>query len=444
MPRKGSTKSRTGCYTCKARKVKCDEGKPGCLRCASARRPCSYPPPPVGQAAVFYGMDQTEVRALDFFREQVAPVLSMHSNKDFWRDFVCQVAHEQPAVRHSLVCISSLYEGLDDTVPGSMSVSREKVALTQYNKALSLLVAPQADNNIVLFVCLLFVTIEAMRSNKLVALQHCRHGINLWNDLPAGTASWAKNLLRPFFLRLATLPYYFSVEAGDFPEPILTASDLQDEEADWEAKWEGLVLRTVLIIRKGLAYIFQTVRSGPVPESLLEEQRQILDELTVYTQRYRAHRQAASPEAEDYGDTLWREMHCMVGKIWVSCCMTPSELVYDEFDDDFAHVLQLSQLFLDYSHEAVSGPKPKFIFEMGFMPLLYFVARACRRLDLRLTALQHMLQLSHEREALFQTKFMYSAVLRCVELEHNIALDPAWPEYPNAAAVPRPPGDIRI
>lgn len=388
----------------------------------------------------FYGMNQTEIRALDFFRDQVAPMLSRHSKKGFWGEFVCQVAHEQPAVRHSLVCISSLYEGLDDIAPGALSVSRENIALTQYNKALSLVVAPQVDNNIVLFVCLLFVTIEAMRGNKLVALQHCRHGINLWNDLPAGDSNWARKLLRPFFLRLATLPYYFSVEAGDFPEPVITDSDMEDEDADWET----LVHRAVVLIRKGLAYTFQTVKSGPVPDSLFEEQRQVVDEMNACSQKYQERRENSSPNAENYGDNLWREMHCLVGKIWVSCCMTFNELVYDTYDDDFAQVLQLSQLFIDYKFETVAASRPKFIFEMGFMPLLYFVARACRRLDMRLTALQHMLQLSHDREALFQTRFMYTAVLRCVELEHGITLNPAWPEYPNAAAVPRPPDDIRI
>ncbi|KAI3335341.1 fungal-specific transcription factor domain-containing protein [Ustulina deusta] len=34
------TKSKRGCWTCKARKVKCDQGAPTCQRCASAQREC--------------------------------------------------------------------------------------------------------------------------------------------------------------------------------------------------------------------------------------------------------------------------------------------------------------------------------------------------------------------------------------------------------------------
>lgn len=40
--RKSHTKSRLGCRQCKQRKVKCDEARPECRRCASAGRHCSY------------------------------------------------------------------------------------------------------------------------------------------------------------------------------------------------------------------------------------------------------------------------------------------------------------------------------------------------------------------------------------------------------------------
>ncbi|KAH8753266.1 hypothetical protein F5883DRAFT_574867 [Diaporthe sp. PMI_573] len=34
------TNSKAGCHTCKIRRVKCDEGWPGCQRCLSTRRTC--------------------------------------------------------------------------------------------------------------------------------------------------------------------------------------------------------------------------------------------------------------------------------------------------------------------------------------------------------------------------------------------------------------------
>ncbi|KAJ4152723.1 hypothetical protein LMH87_009247 [Akanthomyces muscarius] len=39
-------KVRTGCATCRNRRIKCDEAKPICRRCITARARCEYPPPP--------------------------------------------------------------------------------------------------------------------------------------------------------------------------------------------------------------------------------------------------------------------------------------------------------------------------------------------------------------------------------------------------------------
>ncbi|KAF3402546.1 hypothetical protein DPV78_004256 [Talaromyces pinophilus] len=38
-------KSRNGCYTCKGRRVKCDEVRPTCGSCSSRGDACTYPPP---------------------------------------------------------------------------------------------------------------------------------------------------------------------------------------------------------------------------------------------------------------------------------------------------------------------------------------------------------------------------------------------------------------
>ncbi|KAL8776857.1 MAG: hypothetical protein Q9213_008106 [Squamulea squamosa] len=38
-------RTRSGCYTCRQRRVKCDEGRPQCARCHKGSRSCTYPPP---------------------------------------------------------------------------------------------------------------------------------------------------------------------------------------------------------------------------------------------------------------------------------------------------------------------------------------------------------------------------------------------------------------
>jgi hypothetical protein len=43
MPRKGHTKSRRGCFTCKKRKIKCQETLPRCENCLKSGAVCEYP-----------------------------------------------------------------------------------------------------------------------------------------------------------------------------------------------------------------------------------------------------------------------------------------------------------------------------------------------------------------------------------------------------------------
>ncbi|PWN54123.1 hypothetical protein IE53DRAFT_32278 [Violaceomyces palustris] len=58
MPRAPKTsirRVRSGCLTCKRRKLKCDEEKPSCIRCRNASRECSYT-----EQSLFPPSNQTE------------------------------------------------------------------------------------------------------------------------------------------------------------------------------------------------------------------------------------------------------------------------------------------------------------------------------------------------------------------------------------------------
>ncbi|KAH6972036.1 hypothetical protein BKA56DRAFT_493833 [Ilyonectria sp. MPI-CAGE-AT-0026] len=50
--RKPHRKTRTGCVTCKRRKIKCDEGRPVCANCTKFQAPCGFPKP--GEALFLY------------------------------------------------------------------------------------------------------------------------------------------------------------------------------------------------------------------------------------------------------------------------------------------------------------------------------------------------------------------------------------------------------
>ncbi|KAJ9377156.1 transcriptional regulator family: Fungal Specific TF [Paecilomyces variotii] len=46
VDQKKHKRTRSGCFTCRSRRVKCDETRPVCERCRKGKRECVYPPPP--------------------------------------------------------------------------------------------------------------------------------------------------------------------------------------------------------------------------------------------------------------------------------------------------------------------------------------------------------------------------------------------------------------
>ncbi|KAI1631442.1 hypothetical protein F4809DRAFT_657943 [Biscogniauxia mediterranea] len=150
MARKGSRKVRTGCLTCKIHKVKCDEDKPSCHRCVSTGRKCDGYAPSAHAAPTlrwhrprshFPGVNSpAEIRHLQFFWEVAAPGMSGPTDPYFWTNLVLQFGSFEPAARHSLIAISSLYERLllHDRRNGTPEEEDDGsgVALTHYNAAI--------------------------------------------------------------------------------------------------------------------------------------------------------------------------------------------------------------------------------------------------------------------------------------------------------------------
>ncbi|KAM7200725.1 hypothetical protein V8F20_005227 [Naviculisporaceae sp. PSN 640] len=130
---KGTRRSRTGCITCKIRRVKCDETRPACHRCSSTGRTCDgYPAAGVpsqhstrralatavrqlqvvGPAARVLGkpVPVDDVACFDFFRVCTASMTgSVFPGEKFWSMQMLQAAHAEPAVWTAAVALGALH-----------------------------------------------------------------------------------------------------------------------------------------------------------------------------------------------------------------------------------------------------------------------------------------------------------------------------------------------
>ncbi|KAK1598894.1 uncharacterized protein LY79DRAFT_505463 [Colletotrichum navitas] len=128
MTRKGQPKVRTGCLTCKSRKVKCDEAKPACARCTGTGRRCEgYAVVVPSNRAIARARSRTtrlrealaqarasmagggsEKATLEYLARDVAPKLPQNLENQFWTVAVPRMSKSEPAVRHAVAAVGSL------------------------------------------------------------------------------------------------------------------------------------------------------------------------------------------------------------------------------------------------------------------------------------------------------------------------------------------------
>ncbi|KAI1480185.1 hypothetical protein F4774DRAFT_379946 [Daldinia eschscholtzii] len=450
MARKGSHKVRTGCLTCKARKVKCDENKPHCNRCITTGRACSgYVTKPSSgllwqrPRQLFQSIDKpSEGRALQFFCEKTAQFLSGATDPYFWTHLVMQFSNFEPSVRHSVIAISSLYERFeagDEMSHSGVQLRDDSLALQHYNAAIREL--KTTDNQpLVLLVCILFICIEFLQSNKEEAMKHCKHGIAL---LERADYSWAKEHLLPVFRRLSSFPFFFGAGSMDFPDLVSVDSSLPPSFngfADAASALDSLQSRTLRVVRLGDSYRFGKLLYKKVPSDLLEEQKVVANLLdkwhTLFESIDSGPMLPSTPATElydlgiDFLEVMSRAILLIryeISRVKLDMAFEADEMCYDQYLSNFQRAIDACALidFIipDEARIPPSKREPRFIFETGFTPWLHLIATKCRDLAVRLEALRLMRLLGVPRENLWELDQMYALARRVIEIEHGVVLD---------------------
>ncbi|CEL01302.1 hypothetical protein ASPCAL00888 [Aspergillus calidoustus] len=215
-------RTKTGCLTCRKRRVKCDETKPHCTRCTSTGRKCDgYPSssPPRHDGLVRWSLplivappsgngNARETRAFQFFYERTVPSLSGYCGSEFWNRLVLQVSQHEKSVWHALIALGSLHENFenDQRIPGLWFSRRgyDDFAVREYLLAIRALIGPRRTLDhgtsgsspaepltvdVYLISCILFACFEVLSSHYDSAISHIRAGIKIMSETNYDRAS---------------------------------------------------------------------------------------------------------------------------------------------------------------------------------------------------------------------------------------------------------------
>ncbi|OQE26686.1 hypothetical protein PENSTE_c005G03881 [Penicillium steckii] len=466
--RRGAAKSRSGCKTCKIRRVKCGEEKPICHRCSSTGRKCEYTGTVTCSSALLsphtaspsYSLvvppdsGYPERRAFEYYVHHASKGLAAGMNPDFWTKVAPQICRTEPAVWDALITISVLYEYPDQCLDLPLVKlqpdkkqnldQNQRDALLWYSRAMSSIqsqiIRGRADPYVALVSSVLFICIEAIQGRLTEALQLYEKGVSLIITLQqqatTGTLSSQKALLLektiiPLFLRLGSISLTIStVQASQIFA--FAHHDLKTTFASIDAARTAISVlfsEATLLEREAFPYRSAPIRDLVPRAHLVAKQQSLQTQLDNWLQAY-----------NDLCQTGTRSEPMLLAyyaatSIYVSTCLSQQESVYDSYMAEFTKIVENASLVLTGSGGSDCA-QPPFSFEMGLGLPLFLTAIKCRDPHLRRKALR-LLRQTPPIQAFFTCAPAALIAEKCMHLEENFGLSIAFTRGPNVSCPSR-------
>ncbi|KAJ9149757.1 C6 zinc finger domain protein [Pleurostoma richardsiae] len=453
------TNVKSGCRTCKIRKVKCDEGRPACRRCLSTGRVCDgYGV--WGGGGNSYGQRQTptapaearngvtvrspkhlpllvvsveEKECFDWFTRLTTVKLPGSFTSGFWTTLLLQASLSEQAILHAILALSSVHRGGVLTNGNQRHGAdtrrrRELFTLQHYGEAIKHLqphfsASGTAAVRVALVACVVFVSVDLLRGHFRTAQTHLQSGLALLEELHKpgmsaddpvvlnlrheSTDDWITEALIRLHVQavlwqpIRKCPSFVL----QYDEPRLQVSMFSSLKEAWD-EMDRLLIEVFRLTEQARE---QKVHGGSLPHipDMFEQQRQVqvglVRWLDVYTRSRETLRNRKSIE-EEKAYRLLCIYHSMV-TIMADVCLYPDdEMVFDLHTSAFVHLItQLVDLWAlsapGHVPRARSGrvvDMSRSIVDMGWIPPLYYVAIRCRVHRIRLLAIRLLGCTSHQ------------------------------------------------
>ena len=438
----GGSKVKTGCVTCKSRRVKCDEKRPICSQCQHRKIPCegyqhpaasrgpprntfvlvSFIRPPIDPLPA---LDAREKRSLDFFASQTSPGLAGHEDgfsSCRWSKAIVQRACCDAAVRYATIAVGAIHEQLLRET--ETDLYKDAFAVQQYRKAVQCVIGIDVQKSpntydTMLTSSILFTIFEIMHCRYKIALQHFVGAVKML--VAEQQRGWRDTLLDQFPGQiLRTIFSYLDshdikqVDAVLHPLAKPTAGSLESRipvqftSADQaQASLSILLYDLRCFFNQRDAYMSgHAVASGSLERSqgdndpVFGSLHEMHAQLTTAFYQWTAALANSSLPSSSCSVIILRMSHLMHAVV-LRYDPESGESGWDAFLASFQQIVHLGDLFLlqKHSHRKqdrnppnTGSPRRTFTFSRGILQPLTFVAHRCRYPEVRRHALRLMEQ----------------------------------------------------
>ncbi|OJJ43891.1 hypothetical protein ASPZODRAFT_145825 [Penicilliopsis zonata CBS 506.65] len=500
-------RTKTGCRTCRVRRVKCDEARPACQRCVSTGRVCDgygiwggggnaygdrhrreeTPSFQLVEGKLQKSLQPTVMATVteqfcaDWLIGRTSKKIGGVFPSEFWSRLVVQATAQEPAVRHAALALASAHRG--DTMSWSETCTApgyrngdEKFTLQQYNKAIACLQGRAVDDKdicqirVAFIACMVFITLEILRGQFQTSRIHLQHGKMLLKHIQShrqSTSSIDNDLVEAF----TCLEVQFSLFGfGQASELLLETAGVVIPPSHVPRRFNSPsdAKRSLnIILRNTQRLVEMDRRRGECEEAvnyqLLLQSRCVVErDLELWIEAYKASLAYLKiiPEFNQIGGfRLLMMYHTMATIMVMTSLLANSESVFDMHLDRFIHIVQ-DAIQIHHSIRnthpseisAQCNPAFRFTADMGFIPPLYYTALKCRVPRIRRQALK-LLRSTVHREGVWDGLLAGRVAEQVIALEERSLyrdspiddnFDELSPPLPEHLVVPPPPESCRI
>ncbi|KFY17167.1 hypothetical protein V492_00845 [Pseudogymnoascus sp. VKM F-4246] len=458
-PRSRILRSKSGCRTCRIRKVKCDEKHPACGKCASTGRACEWfaPEPPAAKQTsierrrILPLADATilERRSFDFFTTRTVRDLAWLFDSDLWEFTILQLSQSEKAVRHAAVALSSLQEA-EETY--GMPISKDRTgdvnhrsAARHYNLAIHYLsegISAGAENArlMTLITCLVFIHIELLRGRYEESLTHLQSGLQILEggkvDSP-GDNDPLEDEIRRAFQKLDLQAAHFG-DPTPRPRLLLSDSDVTTPRPTGSPPFTSISqakYKCDILVSQCFHFIAYCTERTP-QERIQCEQELVARQAELSHLHYEyintlcdLTNTSLDLSVKDRRGFLMLRAHILVSSIHLAACLAPNpDMLLDQHLADFKEVVTIAESLIYDLSSPTSSPEtpdsntltrqrmPTFLTDWGVVLPLYFVAIKCRDSPTRHAALNALDSWRH-REGFWDSALAHKIASQIVKME---------------------------
>ncbi|RFU73111.1 c6 zinc finger domain-containing [Trichoderma arundinaceum] len=452
----GRRKVKTGCQTCKKRRVKCDEGRPACQRCVSTGRVCDgygiwggggnaygssdkapfFSTSSLVRNKKMQGLPNVVVMSqrhriagrpasigFEYFRRYTTTKLPGLFESGFWDSLVLQASEQEPAVLHAVTALGAAHK------------NEERISLTEYNEAIrhlrkSLTRSDKEALRVCLITCMLFVCIELLRGGFKAGHAHLSNGLRMLREIQSreGITSSDKDIilrshaqsvedtLVEVFSRLNVQTALF----GQVSSYLLFVGDNAESPRTYDIPPRFSSLRDARnrldALINGSHSLGQQasqllLNQQPFSETLYQNQEHLETALVKWLVAFDSSRKelGANPHWRTrYGMPMLLLYHTMAKIMAATSLRGVDEMIFDNYLPDFELLLKQSydmwnmmrsEMKKTMRTRGTNMPDINFTIDMGFIPPLYYALAKCRQPNLRRMVLELLKEVPHREGA---------------------------------------------